>query len=70
MEGSIRSPGCGDVMHEEAPLAYPAALRALTGCFGSTARLLWQRRLHLPTGRVTFGPGDVRVWPPRRDAVP
>ena len=22
------------------------------------------------TGRVTFGPGDVRVWPPRRDAVP
>jgi hypothetical protein len=52
MEGSIRSPGRGEVMHEDAPLAYPAALRALAGCFWSTARLLWQRRLHLPTGRV------------------
>lgn len=52
MEGSIWSPGRGEATHEEAPLAYPAALRALTGCFWSTARLLWQRRLHLPTGRV------------------
>jgi hypothetical protein len=50
MEGSIRSPG--RVVDEQPPLAYPAALRALTGCFASTARLLWQRRLHLPAGRV------------------
>ena len=39
-------------MGEQPPLGYRAALRALTGCFGSTARLLWQRRMHLPTGRV------------------
>ena len=50
MEGSIRS--SGRVVDEQPPLAYPAALRALTGCFASTARLLWQRRLHLPAGRV------------------
>jgi hypothetical protein len=39
-------------MDERPPLAYGAALRALTGCFASTARLLWQRRMHLPAGRV------------------
>jgi hypothetical protein len=52
MEGTIRSPGSGEVVEERLPLAYGAALRALTGCVGSTARLLWQRRIHLPAGRV------------------
>jgi hypothetical protein len=52
MEGSIRSPGRGGVVAEQPPLAYPAAVRALAGCFASTARLLWQRRMHLPTDRV------------------
>jgi hypothetical protein len=28
------------------------ALRALAGCFTNTARLLWQRRMHLPRDRV------------------
>jgi hypothetical protein len=52
MEGSIWSPGRGGVVAEQSPLAYPAALRALAKCFASTARLLWQRRMHLPSGRV------------------
>ena len=52
MEGSIRSPGRGGVVAEQPPLAYPATVRALAGCFTSTARLLWQRRMHLPTDRV------------------
>ena len=52
MEGSIRAPGRGGVVAEQSPLAYPAALRALAECFASTARLLWQRRMHLPSGRV------------------
>ena len=52
MEGSIRSPGWGDFVAERPPLAYPAALRALAGCFANTVRLLGQRRMHLPRGRV------------------
>ncbi|HEX7161008.1 MAG TPA: hypothetical protein VF223_07200, partial [Trebonia sp.] len=52
MEGSIQSPGRGTVVAERPPLACPAALRALAGCFASTVRLLWQRRMHLPRGRV------------------
>jgi hypothetical protein len=52
MEGSIQSPGQGMVVAELPPLAYPAALRALAGCFGGTVGLLWQRRLHLPRGRT------------------
>ena len=39
-------------MAERPPLAYPAVLRALAGCFASTVRLLWQRRMHLPRGRA------------------
>jgi hypothetical protein len=39
-------------MAELPPLAYPAALWALAGCFASTVRLLWQRRMHLPRGRA------------------
>ncbi len=52
MEGTMRSPGSGEVVEEQLPLAYGAALRALTACFASTARLLWQRWIHLPAGRV------------------
>jgi hypothetical protein len=52
MEGSIRSPGQGAVPAERPPLAYPAALRALAGCFACTVRLLWQRRMHLPRDRA------------------
>ena len=52
MEGSIGSSGCAVVVSGQPPLAYPAALRALAGCFADTARLLRQRRLHLPKDRV------------------
>lgn len=41
-----------EVIRERPPLPYPAALRALAGCFACTARLLRQRRLRLPAGRV------------------
>jgi hypothetical protein len=43
---------CTAVITEEPPLAYRAALRAVTSCAASTARLLWRRRLHLPRGHV------------------
>ena len=43
---------CTAVITEEPPLAYPAALRAVTSCAVSTARLLWRRRIHLPRGHV------------------
>lgn len=52
MDGPLESPGRGEVVAERPPLAYPAALRALAGCFAGTTRLLWQRRMHLPRGRV------------------
>jgi hypothetical protein len=39
-------------MNEQPPLAYRAALRALTGCVVSTGRLLRQRRIHLPAHHV------------------
>jgi hypothetical protein len=52
MDGSTRSPGCATVVAERPPLAYPATLRALAGCFANVVRLLGQRRLHLPRGRV------------------
>jgi hypothetical protein len=52
MEGSDRSVGRGQVVTERPPLPYPGALRALAGCFTNTARLLWQRRMHLPRGQV------------------
>jgi hypothetical protein len=35
-----------------APLRYSAAVLALAGCVVSTARLLWRRRVHLPTEMV------------------
>jgi len=50
--GPIRAPGCGEVVRERPPLAYPAAVRALAGCFVATARLVWRRRMHLPSRRV------------------
>jgi hypothetical protein len=52
MEGSDRPAGRVQVVPERPPLPYPVAVRALAGCFTNTARLLWQRRMHLPRGRV------------------
>lgn len=52
MEGLVPSPGGGEAMTEQPPLAYPMALQALASCLGSTARLLWRRQVHLPRGRV------------------
>ena len=43
---------CTAVITEQPPLAYRAALWAVTGCAASTARLLRRRRLHLPAGHV------------------
>ncbi len=40
------------VDHEQPPLPYRTALRALAACASSTARLLWLRRVHLPASRV------------------
>ena len=40
------------VVLEQPPLAYPAAVRALAGCVANTARLICQRRMHLPSQRV------------------
>jgi hypothetical protein len=51
MEGLIQAPDHG-VMREQPPLTYPAAARALAGCFAATARLIWRRRMHLPPQRV------------------
>ena len=39
-------------LSDQAPLRYDAALRALASCVISTARLLWQRRVHLPVEQV------------------
>jgi hypothetical protein len=52
MEGSTQSPRRAAVVAERPPLAYPAALRELAGCFASTVRLLWQHRMRLPRGRT------------------
>ena len=41
-----------EIVYERSPLPYPAALRALADCIASTARLLGQHRLRLPTRRV------------------
>jgi hypothetical protein len=49
--GPPGEPGsCG--LCDQPPLAYGAALSALAGCVVSTARLLWRRRVHLPTEHV------------------
>ena len=48
----IPVPGSREVVPEQLPLAYPAAARALARCAAETARLLWQRRMHLPAQRV------------------
>jgi hypothetical protein len=52
MDGSIGAADRGEVVREQTPLAYPAAARALAGCVAETVRLLWQRRMHLPSQRV------------------
>ena len=46
------APGRRAVIQEQAPLAYPAALRALAGCLAGTTRLIRQHRMHLPTEQV------------------
>jgi hypothetical protein len=51
METPIRVSGSREVVLEQPPLAYPAAMRALVRCAAQTARLLWQRRMHLPSQR-------------------
>ena len=52
MEGPVQAPGSREVMTEQPPLAGLVALRALADCLASTTRLLWQRQIHLPRGRV------------------
>jgi hypothetical protein len=47
-----RPASIGEVVSEQPPLGYRAALRALADCAGTTARLLWQRRMHLPADRA------------------
>lgn len=51
---AVKPPGMPGVYgpSDQAPLRNGAALRALAGCVVSTARLLWQRRVHLPAERV------------------
>jgi hypothetical protein len=51
---AVIAPGTPGVswLSDQPPLAYGAALRALAGCVVSTARLLWRRRVHLPTEHV------------------
>src|SRR5215471_10186900 len=39
-------------LSDQPPLRYDAALWGLAGCVVSTARLLWRRRVHLPTEQV------------------
>jgi hypothetical protein len=51
IEGPVQVPDHAIVL-EQPPLGYPAAARALAGCFVNTARLIWQRRMHLPPQRV------------------
>jgi hypothetical protein len=57
MKGSQATPDTversgGNVITERPPLPYLAALSAEISCVTATARLLWQRRIHLPTGHV------------------
>jgi hypothetical protein len=54
MDGPVQVTGHGvhGVVPEQPPLGYPAAVRALAGCFAATARLIWRRRIHLPAQRV------------------
>ena len=51
MTAPIRAPGSRGVAPEQPPLPYPEAVRALAHCVAETARLLWRRRMHLPTRR-------------------
>jgi hypothetical protein len=55
------------VVQEKPPLAYPAAVQGLAGCIVETARLSWQRRMHLPSQwvgmRLRFADGtSARVF--------
>ena len=60
-------PRCEAAITEQPPLAYWAALRAVAACAVRTGRLLWHRRIHLPTGdvgmRLRFADGtSARVY--------
>jgi hypothetical protein len=46
------TPGHQVVITEQPPVAYWAALRAVTSCAVNTAQLLWRHRMHLPRGHV------------------
>jgi hypothetical protein len=52
MAGSVQPAGRAEVVEEKPPLPYRAATRALAACLVATARLVRQRRLHLPAQRV------------------
>ena len=52
MAAPVGARDSGKAVPEQSPLAYPAAVRALAGCVANTARLIWQRRMHLPPQRV------------------
>jgi hypothetical protein len=47
----MRAPVLREVVPEQPPRAYPAAVRALAQCVEETVRLIWQRRMHLPSQR-------------------
>lgn len=51
MKTQSPAPAGREVVPEQPPLAYPAAAGALAHCAAETARLLWQRRMHLPSQR-------------------
>lgn len=51
MGAPIRVPG-REVVREQPPLGYLAAMRALAGCAAETTRLAWRRRMHMPPQRV------------------
>jgi hypothetical protein len=66
---AVIAPGMPGIngLSDQPPLAYGTALRALAGCVVSTARLLWRRRVHLPTehvgSRLRFADGtSARVY--------
>ncbi|HLK73567.1 MAG TPA: hypothetical protein VKU77_07995 [Streptosporangiaceae bacterium] len=51
----MRASDAREIVPERPPLAYPATVRALAGCAADTLRLIWQRRMHLPSQRVGMG---------------
>ena len=52
MDGSIRSPGGGEVVAERPPLAYPSGAAGAGWLLRERYAAAGQRRIHLPSGRV------------------